>query len=145
MNQFYSPMWSARKKGSWKVFDSLTIALTVQNNLVATMNNTTICPHCKKEIDIQASVCPHCTKNVAAHTLQQRNPDAFAVGSICSLIAMVVGCFIHWDYLRKKSLMTATTRWICGSVNSGKIGRLRHSRAAFSATGKSPGLWPRLA
>ena len=28
----------------------------------------------------------------------------------------------------------------CASVNSGNIGRLRHSRAAFSATGKSPGL-----
>ena len=38
----------------------------------------------------------------------------------------------------KNCLITAATRWICASVISGKIGRLRHSRAAFSATGKSP-------
>ena len=48
-------------------------------------------------------------------------------------------------HIPKKSLITAATRWICASVNSGNIGRLKHSRPAFSAFGKSPARYPRLA
>ena len=40
----------------------------------------------------------------------------------------------------KKSLIAATTASCCALLISGKIGRLTHSRAALSATGKSPGL-----
>src|SRR5262249_3783181 len=50
----------------------------------------------------------------------------------------VVTRFKPQHYFAKKSLITSVTRLICASVNSANIGRLRHSRAAFSATGKSP-------
>ena len=54
-----------------------------------------LCPFCRKEIDRLSTVCPYCTKNVGMVNLQRREPEAYAAGLVCAVLALPLAYFIH--------------------------------------------------
>jgi endogenous inhibitor of DNA gyrase (YacG/DUF329 family) len=54
-----------------------------------------LCPFCRKEIDRSSTVCPYCTKNVGMVNLQRSEPEAYAAGMVCAVLALPLAYVIH--------------------------------------------------
>ncbi|MCI0541286.1 MAG: hypothetical protein L0Z50_39300, partial [Verrucomicrobiales bacterium] len=60
-----------------------------------------------------ATVCPYCTKNVALHTLEKRDPQAFACGLGFFVIGIILGSVIHRKMLSEVFSLLSNSRECC--------------------------------
>ena len=66
---------------------------------MSNIENTTKCPHCMTEIDVNATTCAHCGKDVAIQMMFVKNPKAGGYGILFAIISVILSYFIHNEYI----------------------------------------------
>ena len=63
------------------------------------------CPYCKKVVDSDASICPYCNRNISLFSMATREPFAFRIGVLTSILASFLSVIIHYEFIRDSVLL----------------------------------------